>query len=72
MGKKRTAVPLGKPLADDEAALDLLALITPADIEAAQVDAAGRMGRRGRALLEAGREEAVDAAEGVTPAGPGD
>ena len=60
MGKKRTAVPLGKPLADDEAALDLLALITPADIEAAQVDAAGRMGRRGRALLEAGRAEVVD------------
>lgn len=71
MGKKRTAVPLGKPLADDEAALDLLALITPEDIQAAQADA-GRMGPRGRALLEAGREEAVDAAEGVTPAGPGD
>lgn len=50
-------VPIGAALNTDDAALDLAALITPEDIEAAQADAARNMTRRGRALLEAARAE---------------
>ena len=56
MGQRRkTAVALCQPLDDDDAALDLMALITPEDIAAAQADARARMGKRGAALLEAAK-----------------
>ena len=58
MGQRRkTAVALGQPLDDDDAALDLMALITPEDIAAAQADARARMGKKGAALLDAARAE---------------
>ena len=53
-------MPLGQPLDDDDAALDLMALITPEDIAAAQADARVRMGKKGAALLEAERAEVED------------
>ncbi len=53
--RRKTVVPLGKPLDDDDAALDLMALITPEDIAAAQADARARMGSKGAALLEAAK-----------------
>ena len=55
--RRKAAVPLGKPLDDDDAALDLMALITPEDIAAAQADARARMGKKGATLLEAARVE---------------
>lgn len=58
---KRKTVPLGKPLDTPDEELDLLALITPEDIESAKADARARMGRRGLALLEAERVEGDDA-----------
>ena len=61
MGQRRkTAVALGQPLDDDDAALDLMALITPEDIAAAQADARARMGKKGATLLEAERAEVED------------
>lgn len=53
-------VPLGAALNTDDAALDLAALITPEDIEAAQVDAARAMSKRGAAMLEAARVETAE------------
>ena len=50
--RRKAAVALGKPLDDDDAALDLMALITPEDIAAAQADARARMGKKGAALLD--------------------
>ena len=50
--RRKAAVPLGKPLDTDDAALDLMALITPEDIAAAQADARARMGKKGAALLD--------------------
>lgn len=49
---KRRIVPLGPALgtADDE--LDMLALVTPEDIEAAKADGRARMGRAGQEMLE--------------------
>jgi hypothetical protein len=64
---KKKIVPLGKPLDDDDAALDILALVTPEDIALAQADATARMTKRGRALLEAARAEVGDEDEQVTP-----
>jgi hypothetical protein len=58
--RRKTAVPLGKPLDTDDAALDLMALITPEDIAAAQADARARMGKKGATLLEAERAEVED------------
>ena len=55
--RRKMAVALGQPLDDDDAALDLMALITPEDIAAAQADARARMGKKGAALLEAERAE---------------
>ena len=61
MGQRRkAAAPLGQPLDDDDAALDLMALITPEDIAAAQADARARMGKKGAALLDAARAEVED------------
>ena len=58
--RRKAAVALGKPLDDDDAALDLMALITPEDIAAAQADGRARMGKKGAALLEAARAEVVE------------
>ena len=45
-------VPLGKPLDTPDDDLDMLALVTIEDIEAAKADGRARMGKRGAALLE--------------------
>lgn len=50
---KKKAIPLGRPLETTDAALDLAALVSPADVEEAQADAARYMPPLGRALLEA-------------------
>ena len=55
--RRKTAVPLGKPLDTPDEDLDLMALITPEDIAAAQADARARMGKKGAALLDAARTE---------------
>ncbi len=60
MSKRKTAVGLGKPLDTPDADLDMLALVTIEDIEAAKADARARMGDRGAALLEAERVEVVE------------
>ena len=52
MKKPTTTTPLGPPLNTPDADLDMLALVTPEDIEAAKADARARMGSRGAALLE--------------------
>ena len=58
---KRKAIPLGPPLDTPDDELDMAALVTPEDIEAAKADGAARMGKRGAALLEA--ERATERAE---------
>ena len=55
--RRKTAVALGKPLDTPDADLDMLALVTPEDIEAAKADARARMGKKGAALLDAARAE---------------
>ncbi len=55
MKKPAKVIPLGKPLDTPDEELDLQALITPSDIEAAKADARARMGDRGAALLEAAK-----------------
>jgi len=57
MKKPAKAIPLGKPLDTPDEELDMLALITPSDIEAAKADGRARMGKKGAALLEAERAE---------------
>ena len=52
MKKPAKVIPLGKPLDTPDEDLDMLALVTPEDIEAAKADARARMGDRGAALLE--------------------
>ena len=52
MKKPAKVIPLGKPLDTPDEDLDLQALITPSDIEAAKADARARMGTRGAALLD--------------------
>ena len=54
---KKPTVPLGQPLDDDDASLDMLALVTPEDVADAQAIARQRMTARGAALLETAREE---------------
>ena len=54
---KKPTVPLGQPLDDDDASLDMLALVTPEDVALAQADGRDKMSRLGRALLEAQRAE---------------
>ncbi len=55
MKKPAKAIPLGKPLNTPDADLDMLALVTIEDIEAAKADARARMGKKGAALLEAAK-----------------
>ena len=57
MKKPAKVIPLGKPLDTPDDELDMLALVTPEDIEAAKADARARMGSKGAALLEAERAE---------------
>ena len=57
MKKPTKGVPLGAALDTPDDELDLLALITPEDIEAAKADGRARMGRRGAALLDTARAE---------------
>lgn len=54
---KRKVIPLGKPLDTPDDELDMLALVTIEDIEAAKADGRARMGKKGAALLEAERAE---------------
>ena len=60
MKKPAKVIPLGKPLDTPDDELDMLALVTPVDIEAAKADARARMGKKGAALLEAARAEVED------------
>ena len=60
MKKPAKVIPLGKPLNTPDADLDMLALVTIEDIEAAKADARARMGSKGAALLEAARAEVVE------------
>ena len=60
MGQRRKTTPLGAALDTPDEKLDMAALITPEDIEAAKADAERRMSKRGRALLEAARAEVED------------
>lgn len=52
MKKPAKAIPLGPPLDTPDEELDMLALVTPEDIEAAKADGRARMGKKGAALLE--------------------
>jgi hypothetical protein len=52
MKKPAKAIPLGKPLDTPDEDLDMLALVSVEDIEAAKADARARMGDRGAALLD--------------------
>ena len=45
-------VPLGPPLDTPDDELDILALVSAEDIEAAKADGRARMGKKGEALLE--------------------
>ena len=57
---KRKVIPLGPPLDTPDEELDMLALVTIEDIEAAKADGRARMGKKGSALLEAARVEVED------------
>ena len=57
MKKPTKVTPLGPPLDTSDEELDLLALVTPEDIEAAKADARARMGKKGAALLDTARAE---------------
>jgi hypothetical protein len=48
MKKPAKVIPLGAPLNTPDADLDMLALVTPSDIEEAKADARARMGKKGR------------------------
>ena len=61
MKKPAKVIPLGKPLDTPDEDLDLQALITPSDIEAAKADARARMGKKGAALLETAKTPPEDA-----------
>ena len=60
MKKPAKDIPLGKPLDTPDDELDMLALVTIEDIEAAKADARARMGTKGAALLEAERAEVTE------------
>ena len=55
MKKPAKIIPLGPPLDTPDGELDMLALVTIGDIEAAKADARARMGSKGAALLEAAK-----------------
>ena len=60
MKKPAKVIPLGAPLDTPDADLDMLALVTIEDIEAAKADGRARMGKKGATLLEAARAEVVE------------
>ena len=60
MKKPAKVIPLGAPLNTPDADLDMLALVSVEDIEAAKADARARMGKKGAALLEAERAEVTE------------
>jgi len=49
---KRKPIPLGPALDTPDDELDMAALVTPEDIEAAKADGRARMGKKGEALLD--------------------
>jgi hypothetical protein len=61
MKRQAQKVAPGKALNTPDSELDMLALITPTDIEEAKADGRRNMTRRGRALLEARKQEIPDA-----------
>ena len=67
--RRKKPIPLGAALNTPDEDLDMAALVTPEDIEAAKADAARRMTRRGRALLEAARAEATAEDDNALPLG---
>ncbi len=64
MKKPAKVIPLGKPLDTPDEELDMLALVTIEDIEAAKADARARMGSKGAALLEAAKTPLEDETTG--------
>ena len=66
MKKPAKVIPLGKPLNTPDADLDMLALVTPEDIEAAKADARARMGKKGAALLDTEKAERAEGGDDVT------
>lgn len=71
MSQRRKTIPLGAALDTPDEDLDLMALVTPEDIEAAKADARARMGKRGRALLNAARVEVDGIGDAADVAAPG-
>jgi hypothetical protein len=59
MKKPAKVIPLGKPLDTPDADLDMLALVSVEDIEAARADARARMGRQGRGAAGDGQDAAA-------------
>jgi hypothetical protein len=59
--RRKTAVARGATLDTPDDELDMLALVTPEDIEAAKADARARMGSKGAALLETAKTPPEDA-----------
>ena len=57
---KRKVIPLGPPLDTPDEELDMLALVTIEDIEAAKADGRARMGAKGAALLDAAKTPLED------------
>ena len=66
MKKPAKVIPLGKPLDTPDDELDMLALVTIEDIEAAKADARARMGDRGAALLDTEKAERAEGGDDVT------
>ena len=60
MKKQSKKVPLGPPLNTNESDMDLLALVTPEDIEDAKAAGRQRGTARGKGLLEVERVEIVE------------
>ena len=60
MKKPTNPIPLGPPLDTPDDELDLLALVTIEDIEAAKADGRARMGAKGAALLDAAKTPLED------------
>ena len=56
----RKVIPLGPPLDTPDEELDMLALVTIEDIEAAKADGRARMGAKGAALLDAAKTPLED------------
>jgi len=66
MKKPVKVIPLGPPLDTPDEELDMLALVTIEDIEAAKADGRARMSKRGAALLETEKAERAEGGDDVT------